>query len=137
MIDQNALRELELYMENDYQIYRQLLAIEHNLAKKQKSGKYDHKLAPRLWQYAVDAAAKKYVKEFGGSVQNNFPKQTREALAKKLADDYLQGHRYGSEDDPLRATTRSGVSGLGILPGIGMGAVVAGVVGYLVGKGTR
>lgn len=125
MIDEHAIRELELFMENDREIYRQTQAIEQNLAKKQKSGKYDHKLAPKLWQYAVDRAATKYVKEFdarGARVQDVFPKPLREALAKKLADYYLQN---------------GPTSGLGLLPGIPLVPIAAGIIGYLIGRKAR
>ncbi len=55
---------------------------------KSKSGKYDHKKAPKLWMYLVDAGAKKYVKEFGGDVRSMFDKQTRQYVAQQMADEY-------------------------------------------------
>jgi hypothetical protein len=89
-VDQVALRELELFIDNDYPIYRQRESIEKNIQRKVKSGKYDHSMAAKLWQYMVDAGAKKYVKEFGGNVRDMFPKQLRMALAKQYADDYKE-----------------------------------------------
>lgn len=89
-VDQDALRELELFIDNDYQIYRQRESIEKNIQRKVKSGKYDHSMAAKLWQYMVDAGAKKYVKEFGGNVRDMFPKQLRMALAKQYADEYKE-----------------------------------------------
>ena len=89
-VDQVSLRELELFIDNDYQIYRQRESIEKNIQRKVKSGKYDHSMAAKLWQYMVDAGAKKYVKEFGGNVRDMFPKQLRMALAKQYADEYKE-----------------------------------------------
>ena len=61
-------RELEMYIMNDQDLYRQMfMPIIMNIVRKMKRGVYDHKLAPRLWQYLVDQGAKNYVKEFGGS----------------------------------------------------------------------
>ena len=56
-----------------------------------KSGKYDHKKAPKLWMYLVDAGAKKYIKDHGSpgdKVKDMFPKKTRELVAQEFADEY-------------------------------------------------
>ena len=66
-----------------------------NIVRKIKRGVYDHKLAPRLWQYLVDQGAKKYVQEFGGTVRNTFPKRAREELASDLADEQYEMIKSG------------------------------------------
>ncbi len=88
-IDEDAVYELKLFIENDEQLYRQqFIPIVKNIQRKMKSGKYDHKKAPKLWQYLVDNGARKYVKEYGGTVRSVFPKEVREETAKKFANYY-------------------------------------------------
>ena len=79
-------RELKLYIDNDGDLYKQrLIPIVKNIQRKMKSGKYDHKKAPKLWKYLVDDGAKKYSKEFPGV---KFSKQERLAVAQQFADEY-------------------------------------------------
>jgi len=80
-----AARELKLYIEHDRQ---QLIPIIENVQQKIKSGNYDHTQAPKLWMYVVDNSAKKYVKEFGGDAQKDFPKELRLSVANELANEY-------------------------------------------------
>jgi hypothetical protein len=80
-----AARELKLYIEHDRQ---QLIPIIENVQRKIKSGTYDHAEAPKLWMYVVDNSAKKYVKEFGGNAQKDFPKELRLSVANELANEY-------------------------------------------------
>jgi hypothetical protein len=89
-VDQHAQTELDLYAENTSELYNQKKAILANLQRKAKKGTYDHTKAAKLWMYWVDAASKRYRKEFGGSPET-FNKATREALAKELADRYRNG----------------------------------------------
>ena len=81
-------RELELYIENDADLYRQQTTpIQKNLTKKHAAGKYDSKLAQKLWRYLVDNGAKKYVKEFGGpgdKAAQMFPGKVRDEVAASL-----------------------------------------------------
>lgn len=58
-------RELALFMENDHQIYRQLQSIDLNQARKACKGTWDQVNSAKLFQYAVDEAARKYGKQFG------------------------------------------------------------------------
>ena len=45
-------RELELFIMNDQDLYRQMfMPIIMNLARKMKRGVYNHQMAPKLWQY--------------------------------------------------------------------------------------
>jgi hypothetical protein len=85
-VDKDMVIELKLFIDNDADLYRQrLVPIVKNIQKKMKSGKYDHKKAPKLWKYLVDDGAKKYQKEFPGV---KFNKQEKEAVAQEFADEY-------------------------------------------------
>ena len=85
-VDKDMVIELKLYIENDAMLYKQkLVPIVKTIQKKMKSGKYDHKKAPKLWIYLVDEGAKKYQKEFPGV---KFSKQEKEAVAQEYADEY-------------------------------------------------
>ena len=85
-VDERMVDELKLFIDNDGQLYKQrLIPIVKNIQKKMKSGKYDHKKAPKLWKYLVDDGAKKYAKEFPGV---KFNKQEKEAVAQEFADEY-------------------------------------------------
>jgi len=64
-----------------------------------KGKRYDHKLAPKLWRYVADEAAKSYAKEHAGGVQDAkriFPGKVRDEVAKVLADEYAE--RIGSKE---------------------------------------
>jgi hypothetical protein len=88
--DSDAMYDLELFAENDGELYnRRFMPIIENIKKKMKSQKYDHKKAPKLWAYYVEDAAKKYAKEVTGDPQSwkdMFIKKDRDLLAQKLAD---------------------------------------------------
>ena len=85
-VDKNMVIELKMYIDNDADLYRQrLIPIVKNIQKKMKSGKYDHKKAPKLWKYLVDDGAKKYQKEFPGV---KFSKIVKDAVAQEYADEY-------------------------------------------------
>lgn len=93
-IDEHAANELELYLDNDRRFAPaspegQGRAIAQNLLKKIKKGTYDHQLAVKGWEHAVDSAAKAYAQEYG---ERNTPwhkmfnAATRRAVARSLAD---------------------------------------------------
>ena len=85
-VDKDMVIELKLYIENDGDLYKQrIIPIVKNIQKKMKSGKYDHKKAPKLWMYLVTDGAKKYAKEFPGV---KFGKPERLAVAQEFADEY-------------------------------------------------
>ena len=85
-VDKNMVIELKLYIDNDADLYRQrLVPIVKNIQRKMKSGKYDHKKAPKLWKYLVDDGAKKYAKEFPGV---KFNRKVKDHVAQEFADEY-------------------------------------------------
>jgi hypothetical protein len=89
-------RELELFIMNDQDLYRQMfMPIIMNLARELKRGVYNHQMAPKLWQYLVDQGAKKYVMQYGGTVRNTFPKKARMELAKDMADEQMEMIKAG------------------------------------------
>ena len=64
--DAIAAREIELYADNDSQLYfSRRLPILKNLQKKYKKGIYEIDKAAKLWKYYIEAAMQKYNKEFG------------------------------------------------------------------------
>jgi len=84
--DRNEVMELKLFIENDPRLYKsKLIPIVKNIQKKMKSGKYDHKKAPKLWMYLVKDGVKLYAKEFDGL---KFGKEVEKEVAQQLADEY-------------------------------------------------
>lgn len=64
--DKDAAREIQLYADNDSQLYYQRRKpIILNLQKKYQKGTYDIDKAAKLWRNYIDAALQKYQKEFG------------------------------------------------------------------------
>ena len=89
--DEDTVRELVLYADNDEQLYSQSTApIQKNLSKKFTKGTYDHELAAKLWKYHADRAAKKYGKEHGNDDGfAMFSPADRRAAAQEFADNWL------------------------------------------------
>jgi hypothetical protein len=111
-VDKTAADELELYMYNDSRLYPQHQSIVANIQRRLKNGTYNQALAPKLWQYWVDAGAKAYVKEFGSSgarVDSMFDAPTRRYLAKEIADEEIKKIRGGEYFD-----VGSGRAGAGV-----------------------
>jgi hypothetical protein len=95
-------QELYLYIENTYSVYRQLEDIIKNLTRKIKSGKYDHKLAPKLWRHLADTGAKSYAKEHAsgvGDAKRIFPGKVRDNVAQVFADEYYERIKDGEFGD--------------------------------------
>src|SRR3990167_9478996 len=94
--DKEAARELDLYAENTAELYVQYKSILGNLLRKMVHGKYDPAKAPKLWAYWYEAAAKRYVREYGGGVWNViFTKATRDLAAKERAEEEERHMRSG------------------------------------------
>lgn len=62
--DREAARELLLYADNESALYPQKQAIQKNLLRKYRAGKFDDGKAVKLWRYWIDNAARRYGKEF-------------------------------------------------------------------------
>jgi len=83
--------ELELYITNDGDLYRQQYEpILKNLTAKKARGVYNSELAVKLFMYLVVNGAKKYVKEMSSSLPWNkmFSIPTRLEVAKRLRDNF-------------------------------------------------
>ena len=87
-VDAEAARELYLFMQNERSLMRQRDSIIKNISRKMKSGKYDHKQAPKLWMYWVDNGAKEYDKLYSSPGAKTFDKDTKMSVAIQLADEY-------------------------------------------------
>lgn len=87
-VDDVAVRELSLYIENEYTLIGAPnsigKSIDTNLRKKVANGTYDSARAPQAWQHLIDEGAKKYTKEFG-SGSAIFNAATRRAVAGDFA----------------------------------------------------
>lgn len=92
--------ELELYARNTSSLYNQFLSIIANVKRRIKNGTYDPNLAPKLWSYWVDEAAKAYAKEHGGpgADKSMFPKKLRDELAAEIAKDEFEKIKDGEYD---------------------------------------
>lgn len=119
--DANAVRELSLYIENDFALIgapnSKGKSIDANLRKKVAAGKYDRKLAPTLWGYLIEDGARKYAKEYAspGDWAQMFNAATRRQVAEDFAraweaenmqtpnaryvPEYLQGYEDWSYED--------------------------------------
>jgi len=100
--DRDAIREIEIYAENDPQLYySRTLPILKNLAKKYVKGTFDVNKSAKLWQYYVEDAMKKYHKQYGGS--GSWSKllsvPDRKTLAKELAEATLDNFENGDYKD--------------------------------------
>ncbi len=97
--DEDAGTELLLYLDNEEPLYRQKLAIARNLELKMKRGTYDHAKAPQAWSYVVEAAAKRYAKEFDVKWSTMFNPATRRVVSKALADRWHANAKAGRPDE--------------------------------------
>ena len=100
--DSDAVNELDLFIMNDEELYRQrFMPIITNIKRKIKRGVYDHEKVIKLWMYLIDDAARKYVQEFGTpeqDVKDMFPKETRLQVAQIIADREKENIEKGEYD---------------------------------------
>jgi hypothetical protein len=90
--------ELQLYIENDGDLYRQQnLPIIKNLMRKKAAGIYDHDKAVKLFGYLIESGAKKYAKENDVTMpwhemfNVKSRKQTAEAMTEAFESDAANG----------------------------------------------
>ncbi len=96
--DPDAVRELTLFADNDYDLYRmRKRPILINLGKKHQKGTYDIDKAAKLWKYFIDDAMKKYTKEYGsGKWYNLLSMGDRNLLALEYARDTKEEFDMGN-----------------------------------------
>ncbi len=86
-----VVNELRAYIDNDYDLYRQqTLPIYKNLNRKVEKEIYEFDKAVKLFTCLVDNGARKYVRAYGGTVKNLFPKQIRLEVARQLAECHIE-----------------------------------------------
>lgn len=93
--------ELLLYLDNEHDLYLQKKLVAANLSKKIKRGTYEESRAPDAWSYVVEAAAKKYAKEFGEARSWHvfFDAETRRQVSKELAERWYANAKRGEPED--------------------------------------
>ena len=103
--DEDAAEELQLYIVNDADLYRQQhVPIHKNLATKKVRSQYDHDLAVKAFGYLVEAGAKKYASEHGSPGQpwnKMFDVPTRKLVAEDLARTFETEFELGAYDHLL------------------------------------
>ena len=108
--NKHAATELQLYIDNDGDLYRrQTSSILKNLATKKARGQYKHDLAVKTFGYLVEAGAKKYAKEarehsagrFDPPWHKMFGTATRKRVATELTSDFEGGYALGNYDQLL------------------------------------
>lgn len=104
-IDEEAARELELFVENDRNLYeRQFIPIVKNLMLKRQKGVFDPEKAVKLFMYLMDAGARKYTDEFGNKgdrIDVIFSKPTRMEVARRFRDSFVTEANLGNYDHLL------------------------------------
>lgn len=103
--DQEAARELELYIDNDQRYAPGSprgtgRSIVLNLLRKMKKGRYDSGMAVKAWKNLADEAAKGYAKEFDNPRRwaEIFSVPTRNAVAVGLRDQFEEDAAAGEYD---------------------------------------
>lgn len=88
-IDYEAARELALYIENDYTLYKQnIVPACNSLNRRIKNGSYDAEKALVMWERIATIGAKNYCTEFAGyeDLPRVFNVPTRKETAKELQE---------------------------------------------------
>ena len=100
-VDEDAVRELKIYIDHNADLYKQNVEpIQRNLSRKWDKGIYDHELAQKLFYYLAVNGAKQYGQEHSnGDGLRIFSPDTRRAVAKELADDWLAELKAGNKMD--------------------------------------
>ena len=98
-VDEDSIRELELYIENNGDLYRmQYEPIMRNLTNKWDKGIYDHDKAKTLFKYLADTGAKMYGKEHSNNDGFKiFSPAVRRAVAGNLADNWQEELKAGNK----------------------------------------
>lgn len=111
-VDQDAARELELYIDNDRRIYENAtVPIVRNLATKKARGEYRHDLGIKAFENLANFGARNYVREhgsFGGPKWSDmFSVATRRLVAERFADDFVTEYNLGNFNEYIPLKYRS------------------------------
>ena len=112
-VDTVASGELLTYIVNDQELYRLQQTVERNLMKFRAKGTYLHSRAVDGYAPLVEAGAKKYVREFGGTWHTMFDVPTRRDVAEELARLFAVEAELGNMDHLLPAKGRKANAGGG------------------------
>ena len=130
-LDADAIRDLELYMDNTATLYAQMRRYEKVLARRMMTGpsaktrgSYRRDLAAKGFMGIIEAGAKDYTRELGGSWHVTFPKKEREFLSMELAKRFERRYHDGelaeavTEADYTNPSGEKfwGAAGAGVLP---------------------
>lgn len=95
--DPHGLDELVIYTDNSRDLHDWQTKVGGDLMKKYFKGQYDPMKAWKAWLPIVDAAAKRYDREFGGPGARTFNRATRVGAALEIALRFEQQCRFGEE----------------------------------------
>ena len=100
--DESLATELELFTENDSDLYRRMTEpILKNLATKKAQGKYDSEKAVQAFMYLAEAGAKEYIRQHGSPTDvwhEMFPINVRRMAAIKWRDEFEEEFKLGNYD---------------------------------------
>ena len=96
--DPDAAREMEIYINNNNDLYRSRHnPILKNLSKKHKKGVYDVQKAAKLFTYLIQDGMQRYAKEFGSGKWNTLLSTSdRKLLALEFAREALDEFNLGN-----------------------------------------
>jgi hypothetical protein len=101
-LDEHAVRELELFIDNDYKLYKRMVQpIQKSQLKKIRNGTFNPELSIKQFMYLADDGAKEYVKEHGASGEKwyiTFPKPERTKVAINLSRQFKTEADLGNYD---------------------------------------
>ena len=101
--------DLKLYIENDGKLYQeQTVPLRRALERERAGGGYRHEHAVEAYMALVEIGAKRYVAEFGGTVNRRFPSAIRKVVAEELADAFEAEASLGNYDYLLEPAEGTG-----------------------------
>lgn len=96
--------DLILIIDNDQPLYRQMVEMYKNLSKKKQKGTYDPELAPKMFKYVVDPAAKQWYEatkqwaDVPGDVVNKVTPDVRREAAVQMARRFEEAYELKEYD---------------------------------------
>lgn len=98
--EETEARELQLYIENDGDLYRQMIEpAEKSMVRKFKMGIQNDELGILQFLHIADAGAKKYQREFTDSETSRiFSLKVRVYVARELYKTFAEEYRLGNYD---------------------------------------
>lgn len=115
-LDAVASRELEIYADNNADLYRQMInPLNKALITRMVKGSYDHDKAVKGFGNVVEEAAKRYTKGYGSNEKGEwhriFNTSTRKDVAEKMTEGFEAEAKEGNYDDLLPKKYQKKMSG--------------------------